>query len=90
MSEKISTEIYVIVKSNGKRVEAKEWFPHDEAFGYWAWSCRTLDRAMERLRNLERGQGMQDCTSQVSLDPLTPGQSTEITLYLKELEKSDK
>lgn len=25
-------------------------FPGDEAFGLWAWSCTTLDRALKRLQ----------------------------------------
>ncbi len=26
-------------------------FPGDEAFGKWAWCCRTLEKAQERLNN---------------------------------------
>jgi len=46
---RIKPERYI----KGKKVEAREWFPHDEAFGYWAWSCRTYERAYERFRELE-------------------------------------
>ena len=26
-----------------------ESFPHDEAFGKWAWSCRTVEQAIAKL-----------------------------------------
>ncbi len=38
---------------NGKIIPAKEWFPHDEAFGYWAWVFRNKERAIKRFNSLE-------------------------------------
>ena len=37
----------------GKKLEAKERFPHDEAFGYWAWVYFTLNDAMKKYNQLE-------------------------------------
>ena len=31
----------------------REVFPPDEAFGYWAWSYRSYERAFEKFQNLE-------------------------------------
>lgn len=38
---------------SGKSYPAKERFPSNEDFGGWAWSCRTLERTMERFKELE-------------------------------------
>lgn len=40
----------------GKQIPPKIWFPNDEAFGVWAWTCLTLDRAMNRFQWLESDQ----------------------------------
>jgi len=37
----------------GKVVPTRECFPHDEAFGKWAWSYWTLDMALKRFELLE-------------------------------------
>jgi hypothetical protein len=37
----------------GKLIPAKEIFPHDEAFGYWAWCCWDLPAAMKKFNELE-------------------------------------
>jgi hypothetical protein len=39
----------------GKEVEAREIFPPDEAFGYWAWCCWDLEKAKAKFNELERG-----------------------------------
>ncbi len=39
---------------NGKVIPAHEWFPNDEAFGRWAWSFRTLQKAKKRFYDLEK------------------------------------
>ena len=44
----------------GKLFPEKERFPHDEAFGYWAWTCMTLDAAMKRFNDLENQEGGSD------------------------------
>ena len=41
---------------NGKTFPAKERFPHDEAFGKWAWSFRNLDDAEQKFLELERAK----------------------------------
>ena len=46
-------ERIIKVKGQEKKIEAGEIWPNDEAFGYWAWSCRTLERALERFNELE-------------------------------------
>lgn len=35
---------------------ARERWPKDEDFGYTAWTCRTLERAMERFNEIENGR----------------------------------
>ncbi len=40
----------------GKKIEAREWFPNDEAFGVWAWSYRVHDMALNKFRELEERQ----------------------------------
>ena len=35
---------------------ATEIFPHDEAFGYWAWTFRDYDDAKQRFKELEEGK----------------------------------
>jgi len=39
----------------GKRLEASEIFPHNEAFGIWAWLCKTLDKALKKYHEIESG-----------------------------------
>ena len=46
---KIKPERYL----KGKLLSASEAFPHDEAFGRWAWSCRNLSDAIDRFNKLE-------------------------------------
>ncbi len=36
----------------GKHFPKREVFPSDSFFGETAWSCRTLEKAMERFRGL--------------------------------------
>ncbi len=33
--------------------ESYERWPSDEAFGVWAWDCKTLDKAMSRAAMIE-------------------------------------
>ena len=40
----------------GKVYPATEIFPHDEAFGYWAWTFRDYDDAKQRFKELEEGK----------------------------------
>ena len=40
-------------KVYGRIIKAHEKFPHDEAFGYWAWSYRDYDKALEKFNKLE-------------------------------------
>lgn len=37
----------------GKVIPAHEWFPHNEAFGYWAWSFRDYSKAKIKFDLLE-------------------------------------
>ncbi len=37
----------------GKPYPASFYFPNNEAFGVWAWSCRTLEEAMTKFNELE-------------------------------------
>jgi hypothetical protein len=37
---------------NGKPIPASERFPHDEAFGFWAWSYYSLEGALTRYKKL--------------------------------------
>ena len=37
----------------GKLIEEHERFPHDEAFGRWAWSFKSYDEALEKFHELE-------------------------------------
>lgn len=46
----------------GKKLEARERFPHDEAFGDWAWSIRNYDEARCRFKELEEGKTREDFT----------------------------
>jgi hypothetical protein len=41
---------------SGNRVDACELFPRNEDFGYTAWSCATLEKALKRLQALEDKQ----------------------------------
>jgi len=38
---------------NGNWIGEHEKFPSNEAFGYSAWTCRSLDRAVERFNKIE-------------------------------------
>lgn len=37
----------------GKVLPAKEVFPHDEAFGYWAWCISRYPEALKKFQELE-------------------------------------
>ncbi len=37
----------------GKIIEAHERFPHNEAFGKWAWTFKSYEGALERFNELE-------------------------------------
>jgi hypothetical protein len=39
--------------ADGKVIPARFWYPPDEAFGYWAWTCMDYDGAMKRYEELE-------------------------------------
>lgn len=41
------------VNYRGIQMPAREIFPHDEAFGNWAWTAFTLERAYHIFQNLE-------------------------------------
>jgi len=49
---KIAPEKYL---PGGKIIPARERFPNNEAFGQWAWTYPTLERAMKRFNELEFG-----------------------------------
>ncbi len=38
----------------GKIIPAAERLPHNEAFGYWAWICNSIDKAKKRFEELEK------------------------------------
>jgi hypothetical protein len=38
----------------GKVIEAREVFPHNEAFGVWAWTFRDYKKALEKFNDLEK------------------------------------
>lgn len=59
---KIKPERKVIIKGVEKTFEAKEAFPHDEAFGKWAWSFCHWDSAIWRYEELESGLSRKDFT----------------------------
>lgn len=40
----------------GHTIEERERFPHDEAFGYWAWTFSTWERALEKYNQIEYGR----------------------------------
>ena len=40
----------------GKKFESRERFPHNEAFGYWAWTYPTYEMAYEAFKVLESGK----------------------------------
>lgn len=42
-------------KVNGIWLEAREKFPHNEAFGNWAWTTRTHQEAYQKFLELEKG-----------------------------------
>lgn len=55
----IAYEVFIIKTSPqrrimGKWIEEKELFPHNEAFGKWAWACRTLENARAKYSELEK------------------------------------
>lgn len=43
----------------GKVIPPKVRFPNDEAFGYWAWTVKTRDRAIEKFIDIT-GLGKND------------------------------
>lgn len=56
-----SYEIFKLKKAppvnyRGMQKSARERFPHDEAFGNWAWSSYTLERAYKIFNNLENNR----------------------------------
>jgi len=38
----------------GKIIDETEVYPNNEAFGNWAWTCRTYKSAIEKYKELER------------------------------------
>jgi len=51
-------EVFIIRKHGdieiaGNKLEAAEQYPGDNDFGKTAWTCQTLEKAMERYNNLE-------------------------------------
>jgi hypothetical protein len=38
---------------NNISIPAGERFPNDEAFGYWAWECKTEEKAKLKFESLE-------------------------------------
>jgi len=38
----------------GKVIEPHERFPHDEAFGVWAWTYRNYESALKKFEELEK------------------------------------
>ena len=59
LSEKRSNYEVFLIKTypewefNGVKHEATERFPTNEAFGYWAWTYPTLEKAMKKFNELE-------------------------------------
>ncbi|MFC2121112.1 hypothetical protein ACFLTI_05910 [Bacteroidota bacterium] len=44
-----------------REIEAKEIFPNDEAFGYWAWSIKLYENALKKFKELEEeGENYED------------------------------
>jgi hypothetical protein len=37
----------------GKLIDAHERFPHNEAFGHWAWTFGSYDKALGKFHELE-------------------------------------
>ena len=52
---KVRRERILKIKGIKKSIEAHETWPNDEAFGYWAWSCRTIEKAELRFIGMELG-----------------------------------
>jgi hypothetical protein len=42
-------------KIGNKFLEPREIFPHNEAFGYWAWSFRKFEKALQKFNEIEKG-----------------------------------
>ena len=40
-----------------REVPAHEKYPHNEAFGYWAWSFESYERALKKYNELEQEGG---------------------------------
>ncbi|MFC2118082.1 hypothetical protein ACFLSY_05535 [Bacteroidota bacterium] len=40
-----------------REIPAREIFPHDEAFGYWAWSIKLYENALKKFKKLEEEGG---------------------------------
>jgi hypothetical protein len=53
---KVRSERY----TKGKFLPQTEFFPHNEAFGVWAWTCITLEAARKRFSKLEKNGGVGD------------------------------
>jgi hypothetical protein len=59
VNEKTTYYEVFIIKSHddieiaGNKLEAAEQYPGDSDFGNTAWTCQTLEKAMERYNNLE-------------------------------------
>lgn len=60
ISEEENIYAYEVIKKKirpkrlvyGKVISERECFPHDEAFGKWAWSFKHLSAALEKFRAL--------------------------------------
>ena len=50
---KVKSKREIEIDNTIKTVDASERFPNDEAFGYWAWSFRTHDKAKAKFEELE-------------------------------------
>jgi hypothetical protein len=53
-------EVFEIIISRdnsigGKIIESREKFPHNEAFGKWAWSFMNYSDAVKKFKELENG-----------------------------------
>ncbi|MHA2030542.1 MAG: hypothetical protein ACW99Q_14235 [Candidatus Kariarchaeaceae archaeon] len=53
---KVRKERIIQFKGVEKKIDAGEIWPSNEAFGRWAWTYRTLDKAMIKYNELEKTQ----------------------------------
>jgi hypothetical protein len=51
---KVREERTIKFKDGERKIKAHEMWPGNEAFGKWAWTFRTLERAMFRFNELEK------------------------------------